>query len=236
MADFISLVCPSCGAQIRASERDRRYRCEYCGTEHLIRLQDGQRVDEQPEPRERMPVGRPQSVQVQSDGRSARLVRRWFSLKYVPMAFFCVAWDAFLCFWYGIAFSQENTPWIMIVFPVAHLAVGVGMTYATLAGFLNRTTLEVEREDISLWHGPLPWFGGKDLKTADVKQFYTTEKYKQSKNGGYNVYDLHVITQKGESMKLVGDLEDAQVALFFEQQLEAWLRIEDAPVRGELPR
>lgn len=236
MENFISLVCPSCGAQIRASERDSRYKCEYCGTEHLFRQEAGQRLAEQPEIRERMPVARPESLQVRNDGLSARIVRRWFSFKYVPLAFFCVAWDAFLCFWYGIAFSQDNVPWIMVVFPIAHLAVGVGLTYSTLAGFLNRTTLEVEREDISLWHGPLPWFGGKDLKTADVKQFYTTEKFKTSKNGGYTVYDLYVVMKSGESMKLLGDLEDPQVALFFEQQLEKWLGIEDVPVRGELER
>jgi DNA-directed RNA polymerase subunit RPC12/RpoP len=232
MVDFVSLVCPACGAQIRADQKEHRYICEYCGTEHLARTGK----QREPELRERAPVEKPTGVQVHRDGQSARIVRRWFSLKYVPMAFFCVAWDAFLCFWYSMAFSQANVPWIMVVFPIAHLAVGVGLSYATLAGFVNRTVLEVEREEISLWHEPLPWTGQKDLKTADVKQFYTTEKYKPSKNGGHYAYDLHVILKDGTSTKLLSDQDDPQVALFFEQQLEQWLRIEDAPVRGELPR
>lgn len=228
MENFISLNCPSCGANIRISDDAQRYRCDYCGTEHILKDREVIR----PKPiRPSMPV--PNVVKVEKDGNSARIVQRWFSLKYVPMAFFCVAWDAFLCFWYSMAFTT-GAPWIMIVFPIAHLAVGVGLTYSTLCGFLNRTVLEVTRDEVSIWFEPLPWLGEKTIKTADLKQLYCKEKVSSGKNGNSYTYQLMAVTQDNKEVKLLENLDSADIALFFEQQVETWLKIRDLPVVGEV--
>ena len=44
--------------------------------------------------------------------------------------------------WYGIAFAAD-TPLIAKLFPLLHVAMGIGLTYFTLAGLVNRTTVEV---------------------------------------------------------------------------------------------
>ena len=174
----------------------------------------------------------PAVVKIEKDGQSARIVQRWFSLKYVPMAFFCVAWDAFLCFWYSMAF-QGNAPWIFIVFPIVHLAVGIGLTYSTLCGFINRTVLEVSRDELAVWFEPLPWLGEKKLKTVDLKQLYCKEKVINGKNGTTQQYQLYAVTKDDKEIQLLSNLDTPDVAHFFEQQIEGWLKINDRPVVGE---
>ena len=197
--------------------------------EHVLRQAAGQTRILRPE------VGQPANVLVQQDRQSARIVQRWFSAKYIPMAFFAIAWDSFLIFWYTAAFSS-GAPWIMIVFPIAHVAVGVGLTYTVLAGFINRTMLEVRKEEIEVWYEPLPWFGETTVKINELKQFYCKEKKNSGRNSTTTVYELYVLTRQDRAIKLLSDLDSPDTALFFEQQLESWLKIQDQPVMGELSR
>jgi hypothetical protein len=228
-SNFITLTCPNCGATISKPQDSDRFVCEYCHSEHLLR------EAVQPPSIARPMVGQPANVTIEGDRKCARLVQRWFSLKYIPMAFFAVAWDCFLIFWYSMAF-RNGAPWIMVVFPILHVAVGVGITYSTLTGFLNRTVLEVTHDEISVWFEPLPWLGETRLKTAELKQFFSKQKISSGKNGPTYSYELYAITRDNKQKKLLSNLDNPDVALFFEQQLESWLRIQDVPVAGELAR
>ena len=204
MDNFLSLNCPSCGASITVTEDAARFKCEYCGTEHLLRDPAVLAVQARSALRPRVPV--PPSVTIHREGQAARIVQRWFSLKYVPLAFFCVAWDSFLIFWYSMAFSG-NAPWIMIVFPIAHLAVGIGLTYSTLAGFFNRTTLEVTRDEMSIFFDPLPWGGEKTIKTADLKQLFCKEMVTRGEHGNTYKYELYAVQKDNRQVKLLSNLE-----------------------------
>lgn len=181
MDQLIALTCPSCGGKVRVKDHQNRFQCEYCGNEHMLPSAAGRIESSRAVPiRPRVPV--PNSVRIEKDGQSAAIYQRWFSLKYIPMLFFCIAWDSFLIFWYSMAIG-EGLPWIFVAFPVAHLAVGIAMTYYTLAGFVNRTVLEITRSELAVWFEPLPWLGEKRVNTADLKQFYCKEKASRSKNG-----------------------------------------------------
>jgi hypothetical protein len=226
-SEITSLVCPSCGAKVRVDAFGERAVCAYCGTEQF--------VSPEKRPLLRPEVARPAEVSIQQDSQVARLIRRWFSLKYIPMAFFALAWDGFLVFWYGAALAAGG-PWIMFVFPIAHLAVGIGITYCTLAGFINRTILEVDRETISVRFEPLPWIGQKRLRTAEIKQLFCKEKIIRSKNGSSTQYMLYAVTAANTQLKLLDGLDNPDTAIFLEQQLERWLKIEDRPVAGEIFR
>ena len=232
MNTFLTLTCPSCGASINVIENSARYRCEYCGNEHLMQgaATETAKAEELAPIRPTIPA--PSVVKIEKEGQSARIVQRWFSLKYVPMAFFCVAWDAFLCFWYSMALGG-SAPWIFIVFPIAHLAVGIGLTYSTLCGFINRTVLEVTRDELSIWFEPLPWLGEKTLKTADLKQLYCKEKVTRGENSSTRQYHLYAVTNEDKEIQLLANLDSPDVALYFEQQIEGWLKITDRTVVGE---
>jgi len=39
MDDFITLKCPSCGGQIKIGESTSVFKCQHCGTEHIVRRQ-----------------------------------------------------------------------------------------------------------------------------------------------------------------------------------------------------
>ena len=132
--------------------------------------------------------------------------------------------------------SITGAPWIFIVFPILHVAAGAAITYTAIAGFLNRTILELTPQYISVRFEPLPWIGAQQLKTEEIKQLYCKEKTKRSKNGTYSRYELFAVTAANKGVKLVGGLENPDTALFFEQQLERWMRIADHPVEGELAR
>lgn len=228
MSELIVLTCPSCGANVQVSEDSSRFTCEYCGRVTLLKAQFVAPL------RPKVPV--PSVFKIERDPDAVRLVRRWFSLKYIPMAFFCVAWDAFLLFWYSIAFSARETPWIMIVFPVAHVAVGVGLTYSTLAGFVNKTVVELTRDELAVWFTPLPWLGETTVKTAELQQLYSKETRKTGNETVTFTYELHAVLKSGIDKKLVSDLDTPEAALYLEQTLEGWMKITDRPVAGELPR
>ena len=164
MPELITLSCPTCGAKTGIVDSPdtsglTRFHCEYCGNDHLLNIPAKPVVSQAIAPlRPKIPI--PESVRIEKDGKGAVIIQRWFSWKYIPMVFFCLVWDSFLCFWYT-AVLGGNAPWIFIVFPIGHLAVGIGITYSTLAGFLNRTCLELTKDKLSIWFESLPWWGEK---------------------------------------------------------------------------
>jgi predicted RNA-binding Zn-ribbon protein involved in translation (DUF1610 family) len=235
MPDFITLSCPSCGGKMRVAPHARSTICEYCGNEHVLRseLAPGSKtVYEIPE---RPPVPLPESVTLKKFKQGVRLVRRWFSWKFIPLAFFAIAWDAFLIFWYGMAFST-NAPWIFKVFPIAHLAVGVGLTYYTLAGFFNVSVIEITPQEFAVYHDPMPWPGEIKMPTGELTQLYCKEKVQHGENGSTTTYELCAILSNKKALTLLKGLDSSDVALYMEQQVERLLKISDQPVGGELPR
>ena len=246
MNDIITLECPSCGGRTKFSANTEILVCEYCGNQHTFRLPNPTTghtpaavIGEENEPSSPLPDQetsllrpRPKAVTFEKQADRMELSWRWFSLKYLPLAFFCVAWDGFLCFWYSMAFST-GAPWIMIVFPIAHLAVGVGLTYTTLAGFLNRSYVVIDKDNFSVSHSPLPWLGNLRVPVSQVKQLYCKEKSGKQNSGP--TYQLSVILKDGRKKDLLSNLDSPEIGFYMEHQIENWLEIQDQPVRGEIP-
>ena len=179
---------------------------------------------------------RPGLSRMRSFRRNWRITRRWFSCVFIFLAFFCVFWDGFLVFWYSIAFGA-GAPLIAKLFPILHLALGIGLTYFTLAGFVNRTTIEVASDELTIQHGPLPWFGNHRLPVDQLEQLYSRQVVNQGKNGRISYsYKVNAVTREGKKITLLSGLTESDQALFVEQQLEQHLGIKDRPVPGELPR
>jgi hypothetical protein len=124
----------------------------------------------------------------------------------------------------------------MSVFPIAHVAVGVGLTYYTLAGFFNRSRILVTRQEVVIAHGPLPWRGNLRISALDLEQLYCQEEANRGKNGTYYRYQLSALLRDGRKIKLLSNLSKPDTALFIEQQIEKWLSIKDRRVEGEMDR
>ncbi|HOA74013.1 MAG TPA: hypothetical protein PL151_07815 [Phycisphaerae bacterium] len=233
------LNCPNCGADIDTEEVNipaALARCTACRT--VFSLADpsqatrGTRLPASP----RAEVPLPPAIRVDQWGHELVMSRRWFTPAVLFLVFFCIAWDSFLVFWYSIALSGEDTPWIMIVFPVAHVAVGIGLTYLCLASLFNKTRIRVAGGELSVRHGPIPWRGRVRLATADIEQIFCTEKVVSGENRQSSTYRVNAMLTDGRKIELLSGLPEADQALYIEQMLEDHLGITDRPVGGELPR
>ena len=56
------------------------------------------------------------------------------------------------------------------------------------------------------------------------------------KHGYSYSYSVQAVIKNGETIELISGLPSKDAALFIEQEIEKYLKIEDEPVRGELPR
>lgn len=228
----MQLDCPECSSRILADDINVHTaiaKCRECnavfGFAHLLEdTRTGAESYYKP------PVAMPEGMNVERTGMGLTISRRWFAWSILFLFFFCIAWDSFLVFWYKMAFTTK-APWIMVVFPIAHVAVGVGLTYTVLAGFLNSTVIRVDTREISITHGPLPWPGNRVIAAQEVDQLFCQEKKASESASKYN---LCAIFKGGKRTELVTDLETPDQARFMEQQIEDFLRIKDRPVEGEL--
>ncbi|HKA06600.1 MAG TPA: hypothetical protein VKD71_05035 [Gemmataceae bacterium] len=174
-------------------------------------------------------VPQPATLVVQDAGDIRVIRRRWFRPMYVFMLFFCIAWDSFLVFWYAMALTVPaggGFDIIAIVFPICHVAVGVGLTYFVIAGFLNKSYVGVTADGLYVRHRPVPWPGNVNLPTAGVKEVYVERSYTQQSGNRpvQQVYNLNAVAEDGRSKKLLGGLElpEAQYAV---QTLNDWLNL-----------
>ena len=160
---------------------------------------------------------------------------RWFSPAYVGLVFFAVVWDSFLTFWYSIAMNQD-APMMMLLFPVIHILVGIGLTYMALTVVFSKTFVLVGDGKWSIRHDPLPWPGNRVLQATDLTQLYSQERLVRTRNGTQVKYQLNAITRDNKKTALVSDLTAPDQLRFLEHKLEEYHGIQDVPVEGELPR
>lgn len=234
MPNFVTLQCPSCGAGIKITPQTRSAKCEYCGVEHILKVNlpaaaPGGETPAGSRPRAQAPL--PDGVTLKRYTNGLRFVRRWFSISYFFLAFFCLFWDGFLCFWYSMAFKSQNL--VFALFPMLHLAVGVYLTYSVIAGFVNSSVIELNRKKLVITHGPLPWPGEVDVPIGEMEQLYVTEKVGRK---GSRSYKLCALLKNGRKIDLLSNLDSPEIAFFIEQQVEEWLKISDRPVAGEIAR
>jgi hypothetical protein len=238
MRTHAQVRCPSCGTHIRGEDMNLAQMAARCPTcDALLDLRDqapslgAAGTPDQPAPID-MPL--PSGIQVHSNARELRLVLRWFTPMYIFMAFFAIMWNGFLVFWYAMAFGG---PLIFQLFPLLHVAVGIGLAYGTVAGFLNSTTITVERGHLSVRHGPVPWTGNRDLPAEDVEQLYCQEHVTHSRNGTTVRYSVQAVAKESRrKIKLVSGLVDRDHAMFIENQVEQKLAITDRRVTSEMRR
>jgi len=238
MNELVTLGCPSCGGRTNISTDADQFICDYCGNSHAFQLPTRNKT-ELVESRaggnyKHRLVPRPSSVNIQRKDGCIELSWRWFSVKYLFLLFFVIAWDGFLIFWYSMAFGFGGAPWIMFVFPIAHVAVGITLTYTTLAGLFNRTTIKIGKKDFIVHHDPFPWPGELNVPVSDVDQLYCTKKISHGKNDTSISYMLKALLKDGSEKKLISNLESPMVGYFLERQVEKILNVSDRPVAGEI--
>ena len=234
--ELIELSCKNCGATLQPENVSLPLcvaRCPHCGA--VFAIADPSRGESAAgaawRPRPRVPM--PPRVDVLDLGNHLEIRRSWFSPMLFFLLFFCIFWNGFMVVWHVMAISMGA--WFMSVFGLLHTAVGLGLAYGTLAGFVNQTVIRVGQGLLEVQHGPLPWLGNKTLPAHEVQQLYCQEHVHHGKNGSSVTYSVELVRNEGRET-LIKSLSECDQALFIEQELERFLKIEDQPVRGELAR
>jgi hypothetical protein len=168
----------------------------------------------------------PPRVQVDDKGDAPAIIRRWLSGQTIGLLLFCILWDGILVIWYIFAVGGPNATWVMVFFPIVQVVLGVVLTYVAVTGLFNRTVVRVDPENLTVRHGPLPWAGSRSLSRSDICQLYCTPAFvRRDQATGKSTYNVNALLNDGRQIKLLGGLHLSE-ALYFKQQLEAWLGIE----------
>ncbi|MFK7807836.1 MAG: DUF4178 domain-containing protein [Saprospiraceae bacterium] len=173
-------------------------------------------------------------IEIFETDHSLSIVLDWFSPVAYFLAFFCTIWCGFLVFWYSVVLVG-GAPLIFALFPLLHVAVGVGLSYYTACLFKNKTYIDVDKDYLSVVHKPIPWWkGDQEISTTDIKQIYVKEKVSRNKNGTSVTYELRAKMTDGKDKSIFNlqSLESQQVTEI-EERLELFMGITDQPVKGE---
>ncbi|MBL8919602.1 MAG: hypothetical protein JNJ54_12115 [Myxococcaceae bacterium] len=234
------LSCPSCGASYRTSDIDRTLAiasCHACGAVMDLKTRtpaDESRLDAltRPAPPPALPL--PEKFTVAETPGRLEVTWRWFSAVHVFLFFFALFWNGFLVLWFGIALAQGEL--VMALFGSLHAAVGIGLAYSVLTGFVNRTRIALEHGVLTVKHGPLPWPGSGEWKREDLAQLYGEQHVSRGKNGTTTTWSLNAMLRDGRRVKLLKGLTERAQALWLERTLEGRMSIVDAPVVGEMEK
>src|SRR5262245_55375469 len=186
-------------------------------------------------------VETPKRFVVENWGSELVITRSWFNHSVWALSGFCIFWDGFLAVWYWIGIHEllrgshgSGMIWLMLVFPVLHVAVGVGLTYAVLCMIFNKTVIRVSGGELTVWTGPLPCGNNRRLFTSEIRQLFCTETKVRGEDSVHRSYDVMALMRDMSRVKLVSGLEELEQAWFIEQQVEGHLKIEDERVAGEV--
>jgi hypothetical protein len=191
-----------------------------------------------------LPAPMPERITRELLPSGLRLSYRWLRPAAYFFVVFCVFWNAFLVFWFAPATAGLDLTkgidalpgprLMMLLFPLLHVAAGIGLAYFTACLFVNRTVIDVSPREIRVQVGPLPWRGNLAVPPAQVAQIYREEIVRHTKNGRSVSYHLSVATKDGRKLKLLSGVPSADQALYLEQEIERHLGIRDQPVTGEM--
>ena len=221
------MLCPSCGAVVSAATGQ----CEFCGRD----LRDPATVRP---PRASVP--RPSRFQVDDDGIELVIRWRWFTPVVFFLVFFAIAWNGFLVGWYAMALSMPSGfgvgRLIAMLFPVAHVAVGLSLVYTVIVLFVNSTQIRVRRGELTVQHGPVYFPGNLTLGAEQIDQLFVAEQTRTNDGKTSHVYTVKIRLKNQSTRDLIGHLTDSVEAEYLEQSLERYLRITDERVGGEYSR
>jgi len=120
-----------------------------------------------------------------------------------------------------------------VLFACIVLLPALLFSYIAFSDWLNYTLVEVKNNKLNIAYKPLPWPGNTVLDKANIEQLYVQEEVHKNKNGTTaRLYHLMLSTHNDELFTLLDCLQSAEQALYLEQEIEAFLGIEDRRVEG----
>lgn len=226
----MQLVCSQCQHPFKATDLRMSMGiavCSVCGSVEKLSPVENTKVK----------VAKPERFKVEDRYDGFSISWRWFGMQHIFMAVFCSLWNGFLVKWYSITWAQmgngSGAQLAMLFYPLFHVGVGFVMTYRTVAGFLNQTSIHLSNGTLRIDHRPLWWPGRQQFATEIFQQFYVAERIYRGKNSVSKHYELMALNQEGVIVSILKNLKTVEEGKFLEQCLEEKLDIKNQPVAGE---
>lgn len=235
----MQIYCRQCGAEIQAEDinLDKMIaKCDKCNAVFSFAdMYEGQQG--KPKTASKFDeISLPKNIIIQNDETSLVIERQWFDGSTIFVTVFAIFWNGILWAYFipRIVGAANPMPLLMFLFfIVGGVGFGILSGYGALAGWLNTTTIRVDNHTLDIKHSPIPVLNGnKQIRATDIEQLYTKERVSHSQGATFVRHELHIIMYDGRQQALLRNLESEQ-ALFIEQEIESFLKIENRPVRGE---
>ncbi len=233
----MKLYCKECGSLIPADDMNiatMTAKCGKCNSVFSFSDKIGGESSFEDKSARRASVPLPKGIVAEEQNGKLHISLKWFRWTNLFLTFFTIFWDCFTIVWFGISIS--NGAYFMLPFGSLHAAVGLFLTYTVLANHINKTSITVDRENVSVKIGPLPWPGNHLIKSSDVTQLYSKSVITRNRNSESEHFEVHAVLKNRTHLCLAKTLEEMEQAFYIEQKIEDFLKIEDEPVRGEIKR
>lgn len=233
--------CPSCDTPIVANDLDLArifVSCRPCGTSFDYTPQLAPEDDVTPS--EDAVVEQPDGIEVfddedEFDRLSTRdesaprgrltIVRRWPPRSGLLVTVFAIIWDVIAVFAFIDGTAEIAVLWGLAISSLL-------LTYAGIALFVNRTTVTVDRNRLSVRNGPLPWWGRRELASKDVLRLYCRQVAAVDPDdnpftGSRTVsFLVDVATKEGKRLVLLSSLSAIEQARYIQRRIAQHLKLE----------
>jgi hypothetical protein len=234
------LNCPKCAAEIPAENMNLDRMVAKCAVCNSVFSFDKEFTTPAVLSRQaQFDVPQPERVKMENENGVLTIRLSWFSTRVIFMTLFALFWNGIMLSVAGgglLNFIMNGSAGMLFIFVTPHFWVGLIAIYFVLAGYINETRVTVDNGRLTVRHGPLPYWGNKEMATSDILQLYTKNHYTMWRNNWSGHYQLHAITGKNKHEKLLSGWDNSNYLLFVEQEVEHFLGIDDYPVRGEYGR
>ncbi|MDQ8185386.1 hypothetical protein [Pelagicoccus sp. SDUM812002] len=174
----------------------------------------------------------PKNIELVPDGEALVIRRTWRSGPSYFLIAFSLFWDLFIVVWFTAAIREEE--WGTLAFGMIHLLFGLGISYLTLAYFLNKTDIRIDTNNLTISHAPIPWSGTYVQANSEIDQLHSKERVHQRNNMKTYYYDLVSRDKSGTDKKLLIGLTDKNQALYLEKEIEKTLGIKNRTIEGQI--
>src|SRR5438874_2257381 len=150
-----------------------------------------------PKRRNRQEIPRPRHFSVRHDGTGLRIRVRWIRRRFATAAGICLFWNSGQVLWYWSALRtpEPRIMWFAMIWGIPFVAIGLLLLYATLAGLLNCTVIKVTPEFLTVWHGPVPWWGNRRLPVNELERLYCAKDTTSEKDRRTRYYCVNALTK-----------------------------------------
>ncbi len=229
----LQLSCPNCHSQIQAEDiniNNVLAKCAKCNTVFSFKDEINKPVHKKQEVL--LPVG----IESFSTDFELDFEINWRKTS-KGLGFFLF----FTLFWNGIVgifvvIGLATGQWQMLLGVSIHLLIGIFLLYYVMGIMLNTTYITVSNRELRVEHLPLrfPFYPNRFLPVSDVEQVFVERYVASTTNKRPNyAFKVKLIDRNQERIDLIKGLKQPNQALYIEQEIEKFLKIQDQVIEEE---